>query len=177
MFGDPEEEEEFSDSQVAHIQALKAIAPQFLQREHLWEKSKQWPYLRNKAERGGSRLEILESSLQDIKRLLTKKSDLNKPTGQDFKRLWAVKAMHYLDKADVNCEKSRMTLARDAAKTEGGNEYVVRRILHDEKNWVKYRFLPHGQCGRHFKIWTMLDDPGTLGFIHEKRALLGESKC
>jgi hypothetical protein len=112
-----------------------------------------------------------------IKRLLTKKSAVNKPMGQDFKRLWAVKTMHYLDKADVNCEKSRMTLARDAAKTEGENEYVVRRILHDEKNWVKYRFLPHGQCGRHFKIWIMLDDPGTLGFIHEKCALLGESKC
>jgi hypothetical protein len=40
MFGDPEEEEGFSDSQVAHIQALQAIAPQFLRREHLWEKIK-----------------------------------------------------------------------------------------------------------------------------------------
>jgi hypothetical protein len=70
-----------------------------------------------------------------------------------------------------------MTLALEAAQAEGGHERVALRILHDEKNWVKYRFLPHGQGGRHFKIWTMLDDPGTLAFIHEKRALLGESKC
>ncbi|KAA8893964.1 hypothetical protein FN846DRAFT_460178 [Sphaerosporella brunnea] len=175
MFEDPEEEEEFSDSQVAHIQALQAIAPQFLRRKHLWEKSKRWPHLRNKAEREGPRLELIESCLQDINRLLMKKSDANKPHGQDLKRLWAVKTLHYLDKADVNCEKNRMTLAREAAKAEGGNEHVARRILRDEKDWVMYRFVPHGQWGRHFKIWTMLDDPGTLAFIHEKRATLGEN--
>jgi hypothetical protein len=93
VFGDPEEQAEFNDSQVAHIQVLHAIAPQFLRREHLWEKSKQWPHLRNKEERGCSRIEIIESSLQDINRLTMKKSDVNKPTGQDLKRLWAVKTL------------------------------------------------------------------------------------
>jgi hypothetical protein len=104
------------------------------------------------------------------------KSSVNKPTGQDLKRLWAVKTLHNLDKADIKCEKNRFTLALEAAKAEGGSERVAYRILHDEKNWVMHRFLPHGQSGRHYKIWSMLDDPGTLAFIHEKRATLGESE-
>jgi len=74
----------------------------------------------------------------------------------------------------ITLRKTRKQLAMLVARSGGWGVWVMKRILKQEVDYVRYGKLPAPKQGKHAKVTSWLSDEGTMLAMREYMSVAGE---
>ena len=91
-------------------------------------------------------------------------------------RQWKLAEIKREPMEPITPQRSRKQLAMLVARSGGWDVWVMKRILKQEVDYVRFGRLPALKQGRHGKVTSWLSDEGTMLTIQEYMSVAGEGK-
>jgi len=91
-------------------------------------------------------------------------------------RQWKLAEIKREPMESITPQRSRKQLAMLVARSGGWGVWVMKRILKQEVDYVRFGRHPAPKQGRHGKVTSWLSDEGTMLTIREYMSVAGEGK-